>query len=101
MDEAISTRDVCRELGLSEPALRHVLRRAGAPRPRLHPTARLFLWTRQDLKHLAAFLGPDRDMGQRNSAREGVGLATNELRARIADSDLSEGESVERSERRP
>lgn len=57
MDESITTPDVCRELHLTEPALRHVLRRPGAPRPRLHPTARLFLWTRDDVERLAAFLG--------------------------------------------
>ncbi len=55
--ETITTPDVCRELELTEPALRHVLRRAGAPRPRLHPTARLFLWTREDVERIAAFLG--------------------------------------------
>jgi len=54
--DAITTPDVCRDLGWTEPKLRHVLRRPGAPRPRLHPTARLFLWTREDIERLAAFI---------------------------------------------
>jgi len=57
LSKYINTRRVYEELGLTEPALRHVLRRPGAPRPALHPTARLFLWTREDVERLAAFLG--------------------------------------------
>ena len=53
----ITTLDVCRALGLTEPGLRHVLRRPDAPRPRLHPSARLFLWSEQDVQELAAYLG--------------------------------------------
>jgi hypothetical protein len=53
----ITTTDVCRALGLSEPGLRHVLRRPDAPRPSLHPSARLFLWTEHDIEKLAVFLG--------------------------------------------
>jgi hypothetical protein len=53
----ITTREVCRRFGLPESTLRHVLRRPGAPRPQLHPSARLFLWTEDDVAALAAFMG--------------------------------------------
>lgn len=56
MKKLIATRDVCLEVGLTEPALRHVLRRPDAPRPDFHPTARVFLWTRADIARLRAFL---------------------------------------------
>lgn len=56
MTELISTSAVCKELGLSEPALRHALRRPGAPRPTLHPSARVFLWTAEDVDRLRKFL---------------------------------------------
>ena len=69
-EEPITTWAVLQELGLTEPALRHVLRRPGAPRPRLHPSARVFLWTAEDVERLRRFLrgelvtqgaGPDRE----------------------------------------
>lgn len=60
MSKPITTHDVCRRLGLTEPALRHVLRRDGAPRPTLHPSARVFLWTEADVADLATFLGDTR-----------------------------------------
>ena len=60
MIEPITTRDVCAELELSEPRLRHLLRRPGVPRPRLHPTARVFLWTQADLERLRRFLEASR-----------------------------------------
>ena len=56
MHDVITTRTVLDRFQLSEPALRHVLRRPGAPRPTLHPTARVFLWTFEDVERLAAFL---------------------------------------------
>lgn len=56
MQHFITTSEVCRRLGLTEPALRHILRRAGAPRPELHPSARVFLWTEQDVEALGEFL---------------------------------------------
>ncbi len=59
-----STRTVCEQLGLTEPALRHVLRRPGAPRPKIHPSARVFLWTQDDIDALRQFVssehGPQR-----------------------------------------
>lgn len=60
MGTLLTTREVCRHLGLSEPALRHVLRRLGAPRPAIHPSARVFLWTQRDIDDLAEFLGRTR-----------------------------------------
>ncbi len=51
-----STSDVCLQVGLTEPALRHVLRRPGAPRPQLHPSARFLLWTEDDVEALKRFL---------------------------------------------
>lgn len=65
MSTSISTTAVCRALELSEPALRHVLRRPGAPRPAVHPTARLFLWTEDDIRRLAEFLGKPSPEGAR------------------------------------
>ena len=56
MKEFLSTREVCRLVGLSEPALRHVLRRSRTPRPAMHASARVFLWTLDDVRKLAAFL---------------------------------------------
>ena len=56
MSEFISTREVCRRLELSEPALRHVLRRQGAPRAPVHRSARLYLWTESDVEKLRAFI---------------------------------------------
>lgn len=56
MNEPLTTTDVCAALGLSEPALRHVLRRPGAPRPSLHPSARVFLWTSSDVERLREYL---------------------------------------------
>lgn len=55
--ETLSTRAVCERLGISEDGLRHGLRRPGAPRPQLHPTAQIFLWTEADVQALAEFLG--------------------------------------------
>ncbi|TAJ23652.1 MAG: hypothetical protein EPO68_02595 [Planctomycetota bacterium] len=63
MDPFITTRDVCADLGLTEPCLRHVLRRTGAPRPPMHPTARVFLWTREDLERLKLYLAEQRGEG--------------------------------------
>lgn len=57
MNEPITTPAVCEDLGLSEPALRHILRRPGAPRPKTHPSARVFLWTSEDVDRLRGFLG--------------------------------------------
>jgi hypothetical protein len=65
-----STRDVCQQIGLTEPALRHVLRRAGAPRPQLHPSARLFLWTQEDIDALKRFLSPEQDPQQQEARNE-------------------------------
>jgi hypothetical protein len=64
MESPITTRDVCRRLGLPESTLRHVLRRSGAPRPQLHPSARLFLWTEDDVAALARFLERDDTSGR-------------------------------------
>lgn len=57
MIETISTVDVCTRANLTESALRHVLRRPGAPRPPLHPTARVFLWREEDVEALIKFIG--------------------------------------------
>ena len=54
--QIINTSAVCERLGLSEPALRHLLRRPGAPRPALHPSARVFLWTDSDVEALRCFI---------------------------------------------
>jgi hypothetical protein len=56
MTDYISTRDVCARADVTEPALRHILRRPGAPRPTLHPTAHVFLWTERDVAELLQFL---------------------------------------------
>jgi hypothetical protein len=52
----LSTREVCAAAGVSESGLRHILRRPGAPRPQLHPSARLFLWTERDVAALIDFI---------------------------------------------
>jgi hypothetical protein len=57
MNTDITTRAVCAHFNLPESTLRHVLRRPGAPRPRMHPSARLFLWQPKDVEALARFLG--------------------------------------------
>lgn len=67
-NQYLSTRAVCTHLSLTEPALRHVLRRPGAPRPSLHPTARVFLWTEGDLLALREFLAASTTLG---SVRQG------------------------------
>ena len=54
--ETLSTREVCRRLELTEPGLRHALRRPGAPRPQVHPSARIFLWREEDVRRLEEFL---------------------------------------------
>ncbi|MCK6446182.1 MAG: hypothetical protein L6Q99_07285 [Planctomycetes bacterium] len=56
MSDLITTRNVLDRFQLSEPAFRHILRRPDAPRPALHPTARLFLWTNEDVERLGAYL---------------------------------------------
>lgn len=71
MKEFIATRDVCHEVGLSEPALRHVLRRPGAPRPDVHPSAHVFLWTRADIERLRRFL-----KGQDATLSEGLAASS-------------------------
>lgn len=71
MTPPITTLDVCRALGLTEPALRHALRRPGAPRPALHPTVRVFLWTQADVDRLAAFLKTEK---ADSHARGGLGF---------------------------
>ena len=72
MFEPLTTHEVCEELGLSEPALRHVLRRPGAPRPRLHPSARVFLWTAGDVDRLRQYLGGERAPGGAAARRPAV-----------------------------
>ena len=68
----LPTRRVCERLGLTEDALRRALRRCGAPRPPLHPTARVFLWTEADVQAMAEFLGRCVAPDQRNGTpREG------------------------------
>lgn len=59
MAKYFSTPSVCESVGLSEPALRHALRRPGAPRPELHPTAHVFLWTQADIDALKRFLSSE------------------------------------------
>lgn len=69
MSEPLTTTDVCRTLEISEPALRHLLRRPGAPRSRLHPSAHIFLWTEDDLRRVARFLGAENSQtGRRTEA---------------------------------
>jgi hypothetical protein len=65
-----STREVCLQVGLTEPALRHVLRRPGAPRPAIHPSARLFLWTQEDIDALKRFLSPE-PVAKQEEVRDG------------------------------
>lgn len=82
MDTPITTRDVCRQLGLHESKLRHVLRRPGAPRPSLHPSVRLFLWTEADVRALERFLRREPttptppDHRDQKVERDGVATAT-------------------------
>ena len=79
MESPITTIDVCAALNLTEPALRHLLRRPGAPRPALHPSARVFLWTEADVESLRAFCSGDSaddaslepSMAQASPAEEG------------------------------
>ena len=59
MNTPITTRWVCTHFGVPESTLRHILRRVGAPRPRMHPSARLFLWEPADVEALARFLKRD------------------------------------------
>lgn len=61
MREPLTTRDVYIRLDLTEPALRHVLRRPGAPRPASHPSARIFMWTEEDVRRLEEFLQKPRE----------------------------------------
>jgi hypothetical protein len=56
MKPPITTRDICVRFGIPESTLRHILRRPGAPRPQMHPSARLFLWELDDVEALARFL---------------------------------------------
>jgi len=51
----ISTAEVAQRLGLTESGLRHLLRRPDAPRPPLHPTARLLLWSEADVRRLTQY----------------------------------------------
>ena len=55
-----STQEACERLGVPETTLRHVLRKPDAPRPELHPSARVFLWTETDLQRLAEFIAKER-----------------------------------------
>jgi hypothetical protein len=61
MVKHISTREVCAAAGVSESGLRHILRRPGAPRPQLHPSARLFLWDESDVHALIEFIAKSKD----------------------------------------
>jgi hypothetical protein len=70
MNAYLSTREVCEQTGLTEPGLRHVLRRPGAPRPQLHPSARVFLWTQEDIEALRRFLSPE-EAGHPEAVRDG------------------------------
>lgn len=69
-----STRQVCAELGLTEPRLRALLRKPDAPRPSFHPSARIFLWTRQDVhrwrRYLARAVGDPAPTPDRAPAQE-------------------------------
>ena len=65
----LSTPEVCQALGTTEPALRHALRRVGAPRPPLHPTARIFLWTEDDVQAMAEFIGNHRMADERTDSQ--------------------------------
>jgi hypothetical protein len=76
METLISTREVCRRLALNESTLRHALRRPGAPRPRLHPSARLFLWSEGDVAALARFLDREHHAVPPGDSRAAVHSAT-------------------------
>lgn len=67
--QLLPIRRVCEQLGLTETALRAILRRPGAPRPALHPTARVFLWTSEDVLALRRFLGR-REAGEAGEVTE-------------------------------
>jgi hypothetical protein len=71
MHKTITTRDVCERLDLSESALRHILRRANAPRPQLHPSARIFLWTEEDVDRIKRFLASTGARGARPAVSQG------------------------------
>jgi len=73
MPTPITTQEVCCRLELSEPALRHILRRPGAPRPALHPSARVFLWTEDDVDALAQFLGREKQYDDGEQPLAGTG----------------------------
>lgn len=66
MRDAITTRVVCERLGLTESALRHLLRRPDAPRPVRHPSALLFLWSEDDVEALGRFRDELRRDARRN-----------------------------------
>jgi hypothetical protein len=70
LDHLLSTRDACAIAGLTEPALRHVLRRPGAPRPQLHPSARVFLWTQEDIDALKLFLSRPRPTETKDASHD-------------------------------
>ena len=55
-----STGEACAAAGLTESNLRHWLRRPGAPRPPLHPTAHVFLWDEASVRALVAFVQSQR-----------------------------------------
>lgn len=65
----LTTAIACVRLGLPETTLRHVLRKPDAPRPELHPTARVFLWTETDVERLAAFIAQEKAPRARKEAR--------------------------------
>ena len=69
MSNFITTCEVCRDLDLTEPALRHILRRPDAPRPAMHPSARVFLWTADDVDALRAFIGANVYANQEQEVR--------------------------------
>lgn len=77
MNSPITTIDVCAALNLTEPALRHLLRRPGAPRPALQPSARVFLWTEGDLDALRTFVeaGAKRGLPSVRDTAESVAVA--------------------------
>lgn len=66
MTQLITTSTVCQRLGLTEPSLRYFLRQPDAPRPALHPTARLFLWCESDVKALAEYLSHRAQSGKKH-----------------------------------
>jgi hypothetical protein len=73
MAKHITTREVCAAAGISEPALRHILRRPGAPRPQMHPSARIFLWTEEDVAELIAFVEGSRVRRRQRGEAEASG----------------------------